>query len=190
METKDSSYVKRLESENIRLKKQVDELLSSAFIDELTGLYNRKGFYLLVEQQLKTFRRKNLIPHLFYIDVDNLKPINDTKGHQAGDQLLQILAKTLKSTFREIDIIARFGGDEFVILAGILPEQLTLIQDRLYKALHNQKLMIEISLGVVTLDSIRDLNDAITEADYLMYEQKVRRKNVSIQDQEISSRAA
>jgi diguanylate cyclase (GGDEF)-like protein len=93
------------------------ELCSLALSDELTGLHNRRGFLALAGQQLKHAQRNSQELLLFSIDLDNLKTINDTYGHHEGDAALAHTAAALRNTFRNSDIVARFGGDEFVALA-------------------------------------------------------------------------
>ena len=85
--------------------------------DELTGLYNRRGFFNVAEQQIRlAFRMKKELL-LFFIDLDHFKKINDEYGHRAGDQALVDLTGILKATFRDSDILGRVGGDEFVVMA-------------------------------------------------------------------------
>ena len=99
-------------------RKRAEEALKTLSIkDDLTGLYNRRGFFALAEQGLKTAQRMGTEMLLIYGDLDNLKEINDTFGHKEGDQALMDISQILKETFRESDIIARIGGDEFVMLA-------------------------------------------------------------------------
>lgn len=88
-----------------------------AVVDELTSLYNRRGFTTLVGQHVKLARRTGTGFWLILIDVDRLKHINDTFGHKEGDRALVTTADILKKTFRESDVIARLGGDEFAVLA-------------------------------------------------------------------------
>lgn len=88
----------------------------NSLFDGLTGLYNRRGFWELGEQQLRVAARIHQPVLLFFIDVDKLKHTNDVYGHHAGDDLLSGLAGVLKHTFRESDLIARIGGDEFTVL--------------------------------------------------------------------------
>jgi diguanylate cyclase (GGDEF)-like protein len=92
-------------------------LRSLSLIDDLTGLYNRRGFSELGEQQLRVARRTGRAVLLVFLDVDDLKTINDTLGHQVGDQALGRVADLLKETFRQSDILARIGGDEFAVMA-------------------------------------------------------------------------
>jgi len=108
---------------DISSRKLAEESLHNlAVTDELTGLFNRRGFSLAAEQELKhAFRRKEGLVLLFY-DIDNLKAINDTFGHAEGDKAIKTAAKALRATFRESDIVARWGGDEFIVLALDVPE--------------------------------------------------------------------
>lgn len=98
-------------------KKTEEELYALSFRDELTGLYNRRGFITLARQQLKIASRMNKGMLLLFADFDELKRINDIFGHKAGDRALLGVSDILKGIFRESDIIARIGGDEFVVLA-------------------------------------------------------------------------
>jgi len=99
-----------LEAYNVQLK----EL---ALRDELTGLYNRRGFLTVAEHQLKALYRRGPASTLFFGDLDGLKTVNDTWGHDAGDEAIRTAARLLTETFRAQDVVARLGGDEFVILA-------------------------------------------------------------------------
>lgn len=104
----------RLAIERHRVKA---ELINMSFADDLTGLYNRRGFSVLAEQQLKCARRSKKGFYLFLLDLDGFKQINDTFGHAQGDVALRQTAALLRKTFRQSDVIARIGGDEFAVLA-------------------------------------------------------------------------
>jgi diguanylate cyclase (GGDEF)-like protein len=99
-----------------RLEAGTEKLRQETLIDELTGLYNRRGFLTLGQQQLETARRIGVNVFLLFADFDRLKAINDTFGHLEGDQALIQVSKVFKGTCREADIIARASGDEFVII--------------------------------------------------------------------------
>src|SRR5690242_4009737 len=159
------------------------ELGNLALQDELTGLYNRRGFLALAERQVKLARRSGRSLLLFFIDVDGLKEINDVFGHGEGDAALKCTAEALETTFRDSDVIARFGGDEFAVLAIEASGQSeTTIRERLTEYLTSARRQdsdykFSVSLGSARFDpwnptSIRDL---IAEADQAMYEQKRRR---------------
>jgi diguanylate cyclase (GGDEF)-like protein len=100
------------------LEAAYEEIQQLALRDDLTGLYNRRGFFVLSEQQRKRAARTGLPTFIVFIDVDGLKQVNDRLGHQAGDELLLNAARILRSTFRESDIVARLGGDEFCIFTS------------------------------------------------------------------------
>ena len=97
-------------------KLMVARLRELALVDELTGLHNRRGFLVLAEKQLQIARRTGRPDLLLFIDLDGMKRINDELGHEAGDAALRRTAAVLHAAFRASDIIARFGGDEFVVL--------------------------------------------------------------------------
>jgi len=170
----------------IEERKQVEErLYALSTRDELTGLYNRRGFFTLVEQQLKMAARGKNDIHIFYADMDNLKEINDTHGHQEGDLALVEIAAILKETFRESDIIARVGGDEFVAVpVGTTGETVSIITDRINRniELHNaekaRSYRLSLSFGIVNYrpDSPISIDELLSRGDALMYEQKSRKR--------------
>ena len=159
------------------------ELSNLALQDGLTGLYNRRGFLALAERQLKLARRSGRSLLLFFIDVDGLKEINDVFGHGEGDAALKCTAEALETTFRDSDVIARFGGDEFAALAIEASGQSeATIRERLTEYLTSARrqdsdYQFSVSLGVARFDpwNQTSLRDLIAEADQAMYEQKRRR---------------
>lgn len=153
--------------------------------DELTGLPNRRGFFALAEQNLKTATRGKRDIALLFADMDNFKAINDTFGHQAGDTALIDMAGIFRQSFRTSDIIARMGGDEFAILLIDAPQQsLTPILDRLYQRItqfnhdKNNTCPLSISLGMTVHDfnEPRSVDEMLRDADLLMYEHKQSKK--------------
>ena len=168
-------------------KRMEEEIHSLSITDSLTGLHNRRGFLTLAEQQLKISNRGEGGMLLFFADLDGMKWINDTMGHEEGDRALTDVAVMLKETFRASDIIARTGGDEFAILTidttGISPEIImTRLQDKVDK--HNnerdRRYKISISMGTAYYDPENpcSLDELMSRADKLMYDQK-RSKNPS-----------
>jgi diguanylate cyclase (GGDEF)-like protein/PAS domain S-box-containing protein len=168
-------------------KHMEEEIRALSLHDDLTGLYNRRGFLTLGEHSLKTATRMKKTVALIYLDVDNLKKINDTGGHKMGDRALVEIGFILKKSFREADIIGRLGGDEFAVLAmestTMNAEQLTRrLQDRL--ELFNARSSSEVgftlaaSMGVTTREPDRPdaIGELLSRADLLMYEQKRIRK--------------
>ena len=101
-------------------EKELEDIKSKSYKDELTGLYNRKLLYNYIETTwIKKNRRENFSFALIFIDLDNFKPINDKFGHEKGDKVLQKVANILKENFRKSDFVIRFGGDEFIILINL-----------------------------------------------------------------------
>jgi diguanylate cyclase (GGDEF)-like protein len=153
--------------------------------DELTGLYNRRGFFSLAEDCLMSAKRTEKGIMMLYADLDNLKAINDTLGHDEGDRLIQETAAILKSTYRTSDIIARIGGDEFVAFAvGTDEDHVAIMTNRLQENIenfnekNNNRYTLRISTGLVTYDpnSVQSIHELLAEADALMYEDKKSKK--------------
>jgi two-component system cell cycle response regulator len=164
-----------------------EEAQRLTLIDDLTGLYNRRGFFTLSEQQWKLADRKNRKLVLLYCDLDNLKILNDNYGHLMGDQALIAVARLLKATFRESDIIARMGGDEFAILA-IEAEtdgdrMINRLSEKLDKLSESEDLDLPLSLssGYAHYDPEypKSIEEVLGEADTHMYRQKDARKKGS-----------
>jgi PAS domain S-box-containing protein len=103
---------------DITERKRMERAMQTmSLTDELTGLYNRRGFMTLAEQQLKVAKRERVSVVLLFIDVDGMKAANDHLGHQEGDALLIAAARVLRKSFREADLVGRLGGDEFAVLS-------------------------------------------------------------------------
>lgn len=162
------------------------ELHMLAIQDELTKLYNRRGFFTVGEQQWKIARREKKVLSLIFADLDDMKGINDTFGHEKGDQALKEAASILLKTFRESDIIARVGGDEFAVLSMQESEDDTkILTNRLQKNLDRvnrrrpQQYRLSVSLGMSCSvpEHPRSLTELLTVADKQMYEHKNLKEN-------------
>jgi two-component system, cell cycle response regulator len=156
------------------------EIRSLAVTDELTGLYNRRGFLASATAQLKLAHRHAENVLLLYCDVDNLKEINDSFGHQAGDVALVRAAVALKETFRDSDILARLGGDEFAVLASdaSFPNRNTIVS-RIEKSLEkwnaeDARYNLSFSIGVARFNpqASVSLGELMARADEDMYVHK------------------
>ncbi|HEY3378280.1 MAG TPA: diguanylate cyclase [Armatimonadota bacterium] len=162
------------------------ELRTLPLVDDLTELYNRRGFFMMAEQQMKIARRTNRGLVCLYVDVDNLKWINDTFGHHCGDAALTETATLFKECFRTSDVLARMGGDEFVVLMVDSVEadgrRLTQrLQEHLQR--HNEAkcrpFQLDLSIGSAYHDpkSPATIDELLAKADRLMYSQKRIRKH-------------
>lgn len=162
-------------------KKAEDEMLHLATTDQLTGLTNHHQFDLQAQQYLKLAKRENTVLALLMLDLDKFKPVNDTYGHQAGDELLKVVAATLKKHTRESDIVARLGGDEFAILlvnpqdganAEISAQN---IIDEIKKPItvlgHEVQIGVSIGIAVYPADA-KDLKSLLRHADEALYKTK------------------
>jgi len=165
-------------------KETEEKIRLMAIIDTLTGLYNRGGFITLAEQQMKTAARDHKKLLLFFIDLDGLKFINDSWGHEEGDQAIKKTSALLSATFRSSDIICRLGGDEFAALVFDSPELpeviLTRLQGRIddENASSNRPYQISMSTGVSIYDPVSPctIHELMSRADQQMYIQKKERK--------------
>lgn len=162
-----------------------EALRSLSLVDELTGLFNRRGFLMHAEQQLKLARRIDGQLLLVFADLDGLKPINDMLGHQAGDNAIRDAAEALRRSFRESDILARLGGDEFAVLATATDgHAVEVIRDRLQQHIdaHNGRgerpYQLSLSVGIVPYDPANPapVDELLTRADAAMYEDKRERR--------------
>ncbi|MBU0675723.1 MAG: sensor domain-containing diguanylate cyclase [Proteobacteria bacterium] len=171
---------------NITERKEYEAQLHHISItDGMTEVFNRRGFMTLADKQLKLACRGNDDVFLLYADFDNMKWINDTHGHSAGDEALMETARILKKTFRQADLIGRVGGDEFTVL--ITDRKGDNSQEAVVKRLHealeqanqgNRPFQIQLSLGTVHYDHDRpcSIADLMIQADQLMYEHKKQKK--------------
>jgi diguanylate cyclase (GGDEF)-like protein len=156
-------------------------LRAMSLVDDLTGLYNRRGFLTLARQQLKIADRLSKRVSQVFVDLDGLKVINDRHGHRDGDLALLETADILKEVFRDSDIIARIGGDEFVVLAleSASARSETFV-DRIREKLAGRNargtrpFVLSLSIGVAHYDpsSPCSIDDLLARADSLMYSEK------------------
>jgi len=177
-------------------KRMEAEILALSITDQLTGLHNRRGFLSLAGQQLKLAERNKSGMLLFFVDLDGLKWINDTLGHEEGDKALIETATVFKETFRTSDIIARLGGDEYVALTVDMTEANSeLFAARLQSLIDarnnqkNRRYRLSISIGCSYYDpeNHSSIDELITSADKLMYEQKQNKKGILLQGASLSS---
>lgn len=166
-----------------RTEAQLREL---SLVDELTGLYNRRGFLTLAEQQIKIARRTKKEMLLFYADLDDLKAVNDGFGHLQGDQALCDAANLLRESFRESDIMARVGGDEFAVLTLDVPDSRPEALSRRFQKkvsawneTGKRKFRLSLSVGAVIYnpENPATLEEIVEAADRLMYKDKTARKS-------------
>ncbi|MDG4475490.1 diguanylate cyclase [Thiovibrio frasassiensis] len=171
-------------------KKMEEKLRESAMTDELTSLFNRRGFMTLADKLIKISVRDKNDLLLVYVDFDNLKWINDTLGHSVGDQALIEAATLLQDTFRLADIVARLGGDEFVILCtdnsalGNERNILIRLNETIEKTnrMTNRQYPLSLSVGVGRFEHLSpcSIDDLLRQADQAMYKNKGEKKTLHL----------
>jgi len=168
-----------------RQKMQVN-LNNLALIDDLTGLYNRRGFMTLADHQLRLAKRTGRPFALVFVDIDGLKAVNDRMGHMQGNHVITEMGFIIKDAFRSSDILGRLGGDEFcVFMIDAAADVTHLMRRRLRErtaarnAQASARLPLEVSMGALccAADDPRSLAELVSAADALMYADKgVRRR--------------
>jgi len=194
-----SDLLKRSICYAIERYKVQEKYRTLSLIDELTGLFNRRGFLTFAEQQLSLHARMNKSLYLLYSDLDSMKWINDTYGHKEGDFALIIAAEILKKTFRASDVVARIGGDEFAVVFSPTDSDenhvkaiISRLRQNLYA--YNRNMIhgysLSLSLGVVCQNPKLpyNLNELIRQADDLMYNEKRDKRALSPSGRRIERR--
>jgi diguanylate cyclase len=175
----------KTDEELLKLHRELDRVSSEARHDPLTGALNRKGLDEAIERELSTVRRKETPLCVALLDIDNFKKLNDSLGHAMGDNALNHLATVARESMRPQDTLARFGGEEFVVLLPDTPldkgiDAMTRLQRELTKRFFlagTEKVLITFSAGVAQLAEGEAGPDAIRRADQAMYLAKRAGKN-------------
>ncbi|HYU37650.1 MAG TPA: diguanylate cyclase [Gemmatimonadales bacterium] len=159
-------------------------LLDLALVDDLTGLYNRRGFLTLATRDLRLARRGHETLLVAFADLDDLKGVNDTAGHAVGDRALRDTAALLRRTFRDSDLVARIGGDEYAVLvrhagpdsAGVLAERLKRqVRDLNRRAARPYQLSISLGFATHKASTLGSVAGLLDRADRALYRDKRRK---------------
>lgn len=177
--------IRTLKAELAEARARIDELQAWADTDFLLDIFNRRGFERELARALAYIRRYSGSGALIMLDVDRLKPINDTFGHAAGDAVLKGIVAVLMRNVRSSDVVGRLGGDEFGVLLWNLDEANALAKaaalesaiDRLTFAFRGRSIVAGASAGVAMLDADSDPAAVLEAADRAMYTRKLHRKN-------------
>ena len=179
------STIRKLRSQLAQALARIDELEAHADTDFLLDIPNRRGFERELHRSIAYIKRYHANGALIVLDVDRLKPINDTFGHGAGDQVLKAIAAELVRQVRSSDVIGRLGGDEFGLLLWNLSEtdahakaaSLEAAVDRLTFIFRGRTVTTGASAGVAVLDAHAEAGRALEQADSLMYVRKAQRRH-------------
>ena len=164
--------LRALTRETVKLN---ERLMRDAMIDDLTGLLNRRGWRMAAERDLARAGRDGTIVGLVILDLDRLKEINDTRGHDEGDRVLCDTAERMRSAFRAGDVLARLGGDEFgALLTENSPGQTMAAVERLREATPE---LASFSAGAATWDGREPLEELMRRADVALYAAKTEGGN-------------
>lgn len=160
----------------------IQRLHVSSHTDYVTGLWNRRYFYLRLDEEEARATRKNAQLCVAMIDIDNFKAINDRYGHAAGDMLLADLATMFRKNVRETDIVTRWGGDEFaIIFSGASLMEAYEIMERIRQTVEmrfSSSYGLAISAGIISLEPDRDIKDLLIAADQALYKAKEQKNSV------------
>lgn len=184
-----------LQQEIEKSRKLQEKLAFEAFHDPLTGLYNRKFFTDQLEIYASKVAREPQLIQLAYIDLDGFKAINDTHGHECGDHVLITVAHRLQESFRRHDIVARFGGDEFVVLltSDIKKKDIEILLLRVIKSVsqsipfNSLTVAVGISIGIASTKQALEVSSIlINKADKALYQAKSQGKGCFVQYDELN----
>lgn len=172
-------------STHVANKRRIDELQELALLDPLTQIGNRRYLEMTLESKLAESARYNNHIAVFFIDIDDFKQINDTYGHDTGDEALRIAARTLNAVIRPMDALGRWGGEEFIAAASnINKEAMKAIAERFRTfiagssvRIGDEKLPFTVTIGATIAKPGDDLGSVVKRADELMYEGKEKGKN-------------
>ncbi|MEQ8509993.1 MAG: GGDEF domain-containing protein [Rhodospirillaceae bacterium] len=164
--------------------KRIAELEALATTDELTQILNRRGFEQQLEHELSIARRHGVGGVMIFVDLDEFKPINDTYGHAAGDEVLKAASTILQAQIRDTDYVGRLGGDEFAILLprsnkrnGVRrAEELDKKLNNAYASWNDMQIPIKASCGIHMYTSRAEIGELLASADKAMYKIKMERK--------------
>ncbi|MBN2271435.1 MAG: sensor domain-containing diguanylate cyclase [Sedimentisphaerales bacterium] len=165
--------------------KLFEKMQRQASTDGLTGLVNHKTFYEILEKELWRSRRYGGRISLIMVDVDNLKRVNDTHGHRAGDRVITEVSRRIKGCIRQIDVAARYGGDEFaVILPNTMLSDAQVVAERVVEAVascptswNGEEIPLSVSVGLGEYDSDTNPEDITSKSDEALYMAKQAGKN-------------
>lgn len=179
-----------------KLNQALREVEHLAKTDELTGIANRRHFYDLAEREFQLAKRKTRNFALLIIDIDHFKQINDTYGHLVGDEAIKFVAQESSRNLRQQDLLARWGGEEFIVfLSDTNLIEALIIANRIKNRLQCQPLLINsepisltVSLGLsVYHEQDESLNDTISRADQALYQAKKTGRNKIMSEKDLSS---
>jgi len=186
-----NKFLRRYRRQNLQLKEAMDKIEELAITDELTKLFNRRHVIKIINEQMALAARGVSSFSVCYMDLDHFKVINDTLGHDAGDRVLVRTSELLTASLREVDKVARFGGEEFLaVLINSTVERSVHVAERLRQRIEqenfqevNEDLRVTISIGVAQYQPHESMDDVLKRADEALYQAKQDGRNRTVSSQ-------
>jgi len=172
-------------SKRLDVLQEIESLKKEAYTDQLTGVANRRFAEMRLHGWMEEFRVFGIPFGFLFMDIDRFKSFNDTYGHNAGDQVLQMVGRTISNLLRKLDVVARWGGEEFIVLVpnvdedklGRIAERIRVFIERSWLTVNGKHLFVTVSIGC-TMAAKNDSVDALVQrADSLMYKSKEGGRN-------------
>ncbi len=175
--------------QNVEMMEALDKLRVTSITDHLTGLYNRRYFFDTAERLFENCRRGDISLSISMLDIDHFKNVNDTFGHEAGDNVLKTISRLITANFRTSDLVSRFGGEEFcIITTGTSAINHITAFERMRQRIEDTEIKykdhsikVTISIGIAT-EMQSNLNETIKTADDYLYKAKQRGRNRIVSD--------
>jgi diguanylate cyclase (GGDEF)-like protein/PAS domain S-box-containing protein len=170
---------------HVAAKRRIDELEQLALLDPLTRIGNRRYVEMTLEAKLVETLRYDAQIAVMFMDIDDFKHVNDTYGHDVGDEVLKVMARTMNAVIRPTDILGRWGGEEFVAAASNIDKETAIAIGERFRTLvegssvpiEDERIRFTISVGVTIARERDNLSSVIQRADHIMYEAKKAGKN-------------
>lgn len=174
-------------SDRIEIIKSMEDLKKEIFIDGLTQVGNRKFGEMNIITRLNELKTHNIPFGVLFLDIDHFKTFNDIYGHQIGDTVLKMVSATIQNTLRAMDIVCRWGGEEFIVIApnvdvptlNMVAERLRIFIEKSWITVDKENLMVTVSIGGTMVTNEDTMDSLIHRADKLMYHSKKSGRNLS-----------
>jgi len=172
-------------SNRLDIIRELEKLKQEVYTDALTMVGNRKYAELALAQKLTDWELYGIPFSVFFIDIDHFKKVNDTYGHTAGDEVLKMVAKSISSAVRPLDVVTRWGGEEFVVIVPnvtgenlkVVGERIRMLVERSFAETDGHKIHVTASLGCAMIKKDEQIKPLLNRADAAMYKSKTTGRN-------------
>lgn len=172
-------------SKKLDIIQELSDLRKEVFVDALTGIGNRKFAEITLDNKIQNLQSFGVRFGLLFVDVDHFKKFNDVYGHNTGDRVLIMVAKTMANILRNLDVVARWGGEEFVVILtninnevlGKIAERIRVFIEKSFLVVDEKKINVTVSIGGALAEKNDSIDALIQRADFKMYESKKLGRN-------------